>query len=101
MSKFKVQYPVAYGGRREKGEILELTEEQASRLGDAVSPVESEVTAPEEVEEKDLDEMSADELKEKAIELELPTSGTKADLIERITLAGASDDEEEVEEDKE
>jgi len=39
-----------------------------------------------------LDEMSAADLKAKAAEMELPTSGSKAALIERIRLATESDE---------
>lgn len=43
--KYKVIQPVAFGGRREVGEILELTDEEANALGsefvEAYTPEES------------------------------------------------------------
>lgn len=76
------------GDRIEPGETVEMTAEEAARYGDDLVPEGAEATPePEPVqEEKSLDEMSADELKTRAEELGLKKTGSKADLIERITL---------------
>lgn len=75
------------GDRVEKGKIVELSHEEAKRLGIDVVPVEAETKAePEPTPEKPLDDMSHDELKAKAEALGLKKSGSIADLRERITL---------------
>lgn len=92
------------GDRVPRGTEIEMDENEAARLGGYVVPVDDvAVDAPEEeVEEKALEDMSKDELVEAAKAAGVETGGTKADLLERITLAraGGADDqpEEEVEE---
>lgn len=101
---YRTQVPISYmGDRVEKGVELEMDPKEAANLGTDVVAVDGPtepVEAP--VEEKAIDEMTKDELVEKAASLGLPTTGTKADLIEKITLhvEGGGDDqpEEEVEE---
>lgn len=96
---YKVLKPIAFGGRQEKGAVIDISEETANAIGDeyVVKLSEKEESKVEVPEEKDLDDMSVAELREKAIKLDLAKSGTKADLIERIKLAL----ENPVEEDKE
>jgi hypothetical protein len=78
------------GDRVVKGTIVELDPEEAKRYGSDLEPVKevAKVQEPEPTPEKPLDEMTADELRAKAGELGLSKSGSKADLIERITLHG-------------
>lgn len=76
------------GSRVERGTEVELSEKEAARYAQDLVPV-AEAFEPEpeaDEEEVSLDDMTAIELKEKAGELGLSTSGTKADLIERISL---------------
>lgn len=89
--KVKVLKPIGYGGRVEKGEVIEMTEAYVASFGpEYVVPAtsaeaeEADTTAGEE---KPLKELSLSELREKAKSLDLSTAGTKADLIERIELA--------------
>lgn len=102
---YETKVPISFKGSRvEKGVQIELTPEDAERLRSDVQPVGGNVDEVEEpAEEKALDEMSAAELKAKAEELGLASSGTKADLIERITLfvEGGGDDQPEEEEEEE
>lgn len=94
------------GCRVEPGTEIDLTQEAAARYGDDLTEVtgESVAPAPEETVDVPLEEMSHAELKDKAKALGLPVGGSKADLIERITLAPAPeeavDEEELVEDDK-
>jgi hypothetical protein len=83
----------------EPGEVIDVTSEELANIADVVVPVNDVVAeAPaEEVEEKPVDQMSLDELKAKAEELGLSKSGSKADLIERITLHQQDTPAEEVE----
>jgi hypothetical protein len=93
--------PIGFKGDRiEKGEEIELSAEDAARLGTDVVPVGGAVVEEIEEEEKSLDDMTKAELAAKAEALGLPTSGTKADLIEKITLhlAGGGSDQPEDEE---
>lgn len=84
--EYKVLNPIAHSGRIERGEIVLLTEDEASNFGANVAPVVQE--APKEAEpEKPVDDMELLELKAKAEKLGLSTEGSKADLQERITLA--------------
>lgn len=100
MTKYKVLHPIALGGRRERGEVIDMSVEVAEAFG------EKYVELYEEADEAEVEEstpevsmnMSHDELKEEARKRELSVSGTKADLVERITL---HDSEEETEEDAE
>jgi hypothetical protein len=78
---------VLKGDRIEKGKVVDLSLEEATRLGTDVVPVEAETKAePVPTPEKPLEEMNHAELKEKAKELNLKQSGSIADLRERITL---------------
>jgi len=86
---YKTLAAIAYGGRIEKGSIVELPEEVAAAFGpEYVQPFSGAV--PEDnadtTADKALDELSLAELKAKAKELGLSTSGSKADLAERIQL---------------
>ena len=75
------------GDRVPKGTTIELTPEEAKPLAlHLIGAAVEETPEPEPTPEKPLEEMSAAELKEKADSLGLSTSGTKADLLERITL---------------
>ena len=88
MGKYKVLHPIAFGGRRERGEVVSIPDSEAPSYvkPGLVEAYGGEVEAVNENEEKSLDEMSAAELKAKAKDLGLPTTGTKADLQERIEL---------------
>ena len=75
------------GDRVAKDKVVELSHEEAKRLGGDVALVEAETKAePVATPEKPLDDMSHDELKAKAEALGLKKSGSIADLRERITL---------------
>ena len=92
--KYKVINPIAWSGRRERGEIIEMTELEASNFSKSLLPIDA-VIKQEEVQTKivpkSIDELSIAELKEKAKELGLSVRGTKSDLIERITLFQAEE----------
>lgn len=78
---------ISYKGVRfNKGAQIELTTEEATNYGASVSLVVEDAPQPEPEPEKALEDMTAGELKELAASLELSTSGTKADLYERIKL---------------
>ena len=84
--EYKVLNPIAHSGRIERGEIVLLTEDEASNFAgnvELVTPVADVVAEPE----KPIDDMELLELKAKAEKLGLSTEGSKADLQERITLA--------------
>lgn len=88
---------IVRGDRIEKGEIVDINESLAQSIGDNyLKPVDEvvKVEAKEpEVEETDLESLSHAELKKKAEELGLSTRGSKADIIERISLANPNSDE--------
>ena len=86
--QYKVINPIAHplGGRVERGEVILLTESEALNFGANVSPVISEKVEVK-VEEVSIEKLSLLELRAKAKELDLSTSGSKADLIERISLS--------------
>lgn len=89
MKTYEVLKPIGYGGRQEKGAILELPEDVASAFGSEYvreSNKEATVVAKGEKEETPLKGMKLAELRKKAKELGLDESGTKPDLIDRITL---------------
>lgn len=93
---YTVLYPIAHmGSRVEKKAELELTEAQAFNYGDAV---ELSKDQPQEVEEPEdttpIEEMSVDQLKKKAMSLGIKATGSKADLLERITLHAGAEEEE-------
>jgi hypothetical protein len=75
------------GDRVVRGTILDLSAEDATRYASDVSPYgePQEVVEPV-VDNTPVEEMSIDQLKAKAKELGLKTTGSKADLTERITL---------------
>jgi len=83
------------GDRVVAGTELEMSAEEAARLGGNVVPAGEAVAETEpEVVEKALEDMSKAELEEAAAERDLSTSGTKAELIERIQLHDQAPDEE-------
>lgn len=86
---YKALCAIFAGQRYEKGETVFLTDDEAKAWGsDYVQPiVEKQESTLEEQVETDLKKLSKDDLIEKCKELELPTNGSKADLIERITLS--------------
>lgn len=84
--QYKVKAAIIFKGDRvEPGGVIDISAEQAIQLGAAIAPVVTEVI-PEPVAEKDIADMSLAELKSKAEELGLDTKGSKASLVERITL---------------
>lgn len=89
IKKYKVLKPIGYGGRQEKGTIVSMDENHANAFG---TEYLEEVTAKSDVtedaggNEKPVSEMSVVELRAKAKSLGLPTSGSKADLVEAINL---------------
>lgn len=92
---YKVLLPIGFGGRQEKGAIVEMEESHAKAFGSEylVEVKEGEMTTENtsdngtSVDETSLDEMSLSELKAKAKEMKLDATGSKADLRERITIA--------------
>ena len=88
MSKYKVLKPIQHGDRIEAGEVVEMSDDIAKAFGPAYVELYEEVEEVEvvEEEEKSLEEMSKKELQAKAEELGLATDGSKADLIERLTI---------------
>lgn len=76
------------GDRVAKGQEVELTAEEAARFGDDLTLIDgTDVETPEEeAEEVPLESMTVPQLKEKAAALGLATNGSKADLLERLTL---------------
>lgn len=87
--RYEALRPLAVNGDYiAKGVEVELTDEEAKRFDPAdISPVDTAPVAPAEPEpEKPVDEMNQNELKAKAKELGLSTTGSKADLLERIQL---------------
>ena len=95
--KVKVLKPIGYGGRVERGEIIEMSEDYVKSFGpEYVVPVDSaeaDETDTTDGDEKPLDEQSLSELRATAKSLNLSTAGTKADLVERIELARTEDAE--------
>lgn len=87
MRKYKTLCAIAYGGRIEKGSIVELPDDVAKAYGEGyVEPVDDTAEVDHVVADKAIDDMSLLELRAKAEELGLKTAGSKADLIERLTL---------------
>lgn len=91
---------ILYKGSRVKPKsVIDLSQEDASRLGADVSPFVDGGEAEEPVvDDTPIAEMNNNQLKAKAKELGLKATGSKADLLERINLhfAGAdaaADDE--------
>jgi len=87
---YKTTCAILYRGSRvERGTELEMSQEDAARLAGNVVPVTDSNISTEptpEPEAKELEDMSKAELEEAAAERGLATSGTKAELIERIQL---------------
>lgn len=81
------------GDRIERGEEIQLSEKEAARYGDDLTPVEAIPEEPAKEPEKPIEEMSYAELKAKAKELGLSASGTMADILERIQLHQAEADD--------
>jgi hypothetical protein len=85
------------GDRIEKGSEVDVSKDFLKALDPAdyslASDAQSEPKEEEKPVEVPLDEMSSAQLKERAKELGLKTSGSAADLRERITLhlSGSSD----------
>ena len=90
--QYKVLRPIGYGGRRERGEVIDLSDEQAASLPpDAIQLLSTVAEPPKEValEERPLETLKVTELRELASKLGLKTDGSKADLVERINLSRA------------
>ena len=103
MSLYKILNPIGFGGRIERGEIVELPDEVAENYGPdyvtlVVTETETEVVSDTE---GDLTKLTVAQLRIKAGEMGLTTTGTKADLIDRITLALAGDETPDEDEDGE
>lgn len=84
---YRVLNPIAHGGRVERGTEIELTDEQAANYGENYVELVTAKASAEEVEAKPVEKMTVAELRIKAEELGLDATGSKADLVERITLA--------------
>lgn len=91
ISKYKVLKPIGYGGRQEKGTIIDMDDDTAKAYGPeyviAYKGSSAEDEATDVNTDKDIEEMSLAELKATAKAMGLPTAGSKADLQERIALA--------------
>jgi hypothetical protein len=76
------------GTRIERGEVIDIDSELAASIGsDSLTPFVEEVKVEEpKAEDPNFTEMNKQELVELADSLGLKSSGTKADLIERLTL---------------
>ena len=92
---YKVLLPIGFGGRQEKGAIVEMEESHAKAFGSEylVEVKKGEMTTENTSDSEPsfdatlLDEMSLSELKAKAKAMKLDATGSKADLKERITIA--------------
>jgi len=91
VKEYKVLRPIGWNGRREKGAIIRLTEEEASAYSkDLITPVVAVAEVVDnkvKLEDMPLEDLKFAELKQLAENLKLDTSGTKADLLERIKLS--------------
>lgn len=85
---YKTTCPLAIKGSRvEKGTEVELSKEELASIDPAdITLVVDVVEVPEVIVEVAIEEMDIDQLKAKAKTLGLKSTGSKADLIERITL---------------
>ncbi len=84
---YTTKFPMAIKGTRvEAGVEVELTEEDFGQFDRNDFEAVASKDVPEEVEIVPVDKMTGPQLKAKAEELGLPTTGTKADLLERISL---------------
>lgn len=88
---YTVLNPIGHSGRLERGATVELTDEEAINYGpEYVALVTASKAKVEEVvEEVPLAKQTVAQLRITAEELGLETTGSKADLLERITLAQA------------
>lgn len=90
--QYKVLRPIGFSGRQERGTVVSMTDDEARAFGpEFVVPFvagEEVADAPAKptVETEDLSALKVAELREMAEGLGLDTDGTKADLVERITL---------------
>lgn len=75
------------GDRIERGQEIELTDEQAAQVADLIVPIEGAPEPTEPSQKEEVSDMTLGELRDKAKALGLTTSGSKADLLERIALA--------------
>lgn len=84
--QYKVLNPIGHSGRRERGEIVLLTEDESANFGAEYVElvVAQEVSAKVET---PIDEMTVKQLREKAKELGLDEDGSKSELLERIQLS--------------
>ena len=84
---YEVLKPIGYGGRQEKGTVLSMPVADAEAIGTEYL-VESQEAPTKKASspKKEVSKMSIAELRAYAEELELDTDGSKADLVERITL---------------
>ena len=84
---YEVLKPIGYGSRHEKGAILTMPVVDAEAIGTEYL-MEATGTPAEKTSahKKAVSKMSIAELRAYAKELELDTEGSKADLVERITL---------------
>ena len=88
--EYKVLNPIGWNGRRERGEIISLTEAEAAAIGGNVELFVPEVPVVEKpLADKPIEDMKKAELESLAAEMKLDTTGSKADLVESITLAKA------------
>lgn len=86
---YKTNCPISFmGSRVERGVEIELTKEYAKSLGDDVSLVSDQVEEEEAADDEmvAVADMTQAQLKAEAKKLGLKTTGSNADLIERITL---------------
>lgn len=91
---YEVLRPIAHGGRQEKGAVVQLTAEQAANYGEDYVRLATDAPKDEaEVTEKPVEKMTVAELRIKATEMGLDSTGSKADLVERINLALDADGE--------
>lgn len=87
MRKYKTLCAIAYGGRIEKGSIVELPEDVARAYGAGyVELVDDASEVDHVVPQTNIADMSLLELRAEAKRLGLRDNGSKADLIERLTL---------------
>lgn len=86
---------IVLGDRVEKGQVVNLTEDQAAPLMGDLKPIGSGPVIAEEAkpEDKKIEDMSRLELVELAEKEGLSSKGTKADLVERLTLHYQSNEE--------
>lgn len=85
--QYKVINPIGLDGRRERGEIISLSDADAGTHLEAGNiALHTPVKAATPADPKDVSELSVKELREKAKELGLDATGSKADLVERIQL---------------